>query len=497
MNAGTSGGGSIATGNISLSGRTVDFGTGAQRIYGDNNSALYMDGNHSSVVQSIYRDKEDTVYGRIYGDGNGANFGLMDGDANWGIKMAKDTFTSFNINNTERMRILANGNVGIGTSSPSEKLHVTGNIRMDGNRFYFGGGNSGDFFNYATQQGITYHENGNAQWRLTGNGNNFINGGNVGIGTTSPETALHVVKAGNAQPTALFEQTGTSPNIALVDATNGMRLEYNSGADDLRVQASTTAGAYDGATIATFDRTGNVGIGTTTPSERLEVAGNLLVNAGGNYPYLRIGSQAQDKIYADNSAAKSFGGGMWFRVTDAAGTGYVDSIRLADTGNVGIGTNPTQKLDVAGTVKATAFQGNGAGLTGLNASNLSSGTLNLARIANNSIPAGKLAANSVGVSELSASGTKNASTFLRGNNTWGPAPGDNLGNHTASTTINANDQEIRNIRALQGKDWDDNTGGTDNKYRMLYRDGAHMFYDGGVAVGGWGNGTWSDLGSGD
>ena len=59
-------------------------------------------------------------------------------------------------------------------------------------------------------------------------------------------------------------------------------------------------------------------------------------------------------------------------------------------------------------------------------------------------------------------------------------------------TINVNDGWLDNVRALRGKDWDDNTGGADNKYRLLYRDGAHMFYNGGVVVGNYDNGTWAD-----
>src|SRR5262245_40093307 len=48
-----------------------------------------------------------------------------------------------------------------------------------------------------------------------------------------------------------------------------------------------------------------------------------------------------------------------------ASTGLVERMRIDTNGNVGIGTSePTQALDVAGTVKATAFQGNGAALTG-------------------------------------------------------------------------------------------------------------------------------------
>jgi hypothetical protein len=60
-------------------------------------------------------------------------------------------------------------------------------------------------------------------------------------------------------------------------------------------------------------------------------------------------------------------------------------------------------------------------------------------------------------------------------------------------TLNMVDSQVQNVRAIQGKDWDDDTGGADNKYRLLYRDGAHMFYNGGVVVGGYANATWADL----
>lgn len=55
------------------------------------------------------------------------------------------------------------------------------------------------------------------------------------------------------------------------------------------------------------------------------------------------------------------------------------------------------------------------------------------------------------------------------------------------------DNDVREVRGLQFKDWDDNTGGEDDKYRVLARDGAIMFYNGGVTIGGFANGTWTDL----
>ncbi len=120
-------------GNLRLrSGRVLSFGTGDQRLYGDNGSALYYTSEHSSVTQQIFRDQENTVYGRIYGDSNGANFGLLDGDGNWGIRMEKDNNIMFLINNNEHMRLRSNGRLGLGTTNPSSRLEVIGDIEISG-----------------------------------------------------------------------------------------------------------------------------------------------------------------------------------------------------------------------------------------------------------------------------------------------------------------------------------------------------------------------------
>ena len=55
------------------------------------------------------------------------------------------------------------------------------------------------------------------------------------------------------------------------------------------------------------------------------------------------------------------------------------------------------------------------------------------------------------------------------------------------------DNQLQNVRALQLKDWDDDSGGIDDKYRLLARDGAWQFFNGGVVVGNYANGTWGDL----
>jgi len=88
--------------------RTLD----GQRL-STNNAALYYHSKHSTVTNFHLLDKEGTLYGKVYGSGNGVNFGLTDGDGHWSYKAVKDNHTAFYINNSEKMRIKSNGYVGV------------------------------------------------------------------------------------------------------------------------------------------------------------------------------------------------------------------------------------------------------------------------------------------------------------------------------------------------------------------------------------------------
>lgn len=91
-------------GNIRVDGRNLYLGAD-QSLRGDGSSALYWYGGHSTVSQMLFMDAEGTAYGRLYGNGDGQNFGLMDGDAHWSILHSKDTYTDFRIDNTSEMTL--------------------------------------------------------------------------------------------------------------------------------------------------------------------------------------------------------------------------------------------------------------------------------------------------------------------------------------------------------------------------------------------------------
>jgi hypothetical protein len=135
------------------------------------------------------------------------------------------------LSQTERMRITANGNVGIGTSSPTEVLHVAGgNILV--------GTDSGDAFN------------AKSKIRIQGTADEYI----------------QIKSDGTGQVGLLFGDTTD-------DFTAGI-LSLQTAGNDLKFFANN-------ATRMTIDSSGNVGIGTTTPSTALQVNGTITATSFG------------------------------------------------------------------------------------------------------------------------------------------------------------------------------------------------------------------------
>ena len=169
-------------------------------------------------------------------------------------------------------------------------------------------------------------------------GNKFTQ--QVGIGTTSPLQTLHV--NGNIQ------QQGTTNSIYMIDGgeirgTSNVTLRSLGTFIALQSSGSLFFQAADTERMRIDSTTGNVGIGTTSPTSPLHVAGNLFVDGSS----LKVVNNSVTNYY-EGDRMNSYG--TYYDWKFAGNT----KMRITSAGNVGIGTtSPTTALQVVGRTKTS------------------------------------------------------------------------------------------------------------------------------------------------
>ena len=230
----------------------------------------------------------------------------------------------------ERMRIASDGKVGIGNTNPTSALDVTGSVEISSNLFFNGAGNHYIKHSSGTASSDTF------TFRFSDNEDVMIirGDGRVGINTTSPEYELDVTGGLRILPT-IASHAGTAIRIGpqdndidvtllRVDGNGGGAGTGNSGESDdsnygysIKYMGSGTGTAnryalwMDNSAGTAFEamtvlQDGKVGISDSTPSYKLDVAGDI--NLTGT---LRVNGTAQTLADAANNAT----------ITLAAGTG--------------------------------------------------------------------------------------------------------------------------------------------------------------------------------
>jgi hypothetical protein len=299
-----------------------------------------------------------------------------------------NTPISFSVgNNNEKMRITAAGNVGIGTTSPDALLNVGGGdgtptatqftavVRGTSTRtMYFDGGGSsgasvwwgdGNTPQFAIDSisggGAAMWVHASSAWYriIDVNAN-----GNVGINQTAPTQKLDIfgnislgswTKAGNTYVGLRRADDGTFGNggdSGLVIESYNHAAPYN-GNYSQKVHLRTHL--YNGGSHDVITGYGlNVGIGVTTPNEKLNVGGNVSVNSSGS----KIGFNTTDAFAGYSTSIAHYGISYGWNTNPLALSGYYgvgiftegsEKVRILGNGNVGIGTTaPVSALSVVG-----------------------------------------------------------------------------------------------------------------------------------------------------
>jgi len=181
----------------------------------------------------------------------------------------------------------ADTNVGIGTTAPSQRLHVVGNGLFTENLTVNGTLTAPNFALPAGSGNYIQNQSGGPQassnFNISGNGRI---GGNLGIGTTSPTNELTIGVPETTNVVGKVGIFGTAGfNIVLRETTNDVEgfLGINSGSGLFLGTATSTALGLrtNGSTRLNIEPTGNVGIGTTSPADLLDVDGDIRIGTTG------------------------------------------------------------------------------------------------------------------------------------------------------------------------------------------------------------------------
>ena len=366
---------------LTVSGSTVFTNTSGALTLMDNNDISSTVGVTGYVR---FTDSGGNLYGLI-GDNSASDnaMGLKD--------LRPGSYLSFAASNTEIVRMLGNGNVGIGLTAPTTALEVSGtvsstnaytglltlravtgsagvsltnagdnlgnhtatqNLDMAGFSIVNAGNLTTDRITSGTTGMYTY--NNTSATIATAGVERMVIGttGNVGIGTSSPNVRLHLRGSAWKESALMLEQT----------ATDGRAYSLSSRPDGKFMIGDEVSGSIRLA----LDKNGNVGIGVSSPTSIFQIRNNIIFDEGNGAttsgPDIRMTSAGliatDDSLHINIDATNTGGGGFYINKGSMAATASATTLlALSNGGNLTLGYADTVTDTRLLTVKSAGYAG--------------------------------------------------------------------------------------------------------------------------------------------
>ena len=284
-------------------------------------------------------------------------------DGNEDIEIDPDGFIKFETAGSERLRIDSSGNVGIGGTPDSDvALHIKGDgkrLNIDSDDYNLVSlGRSGSSGAGLDQGYFRLKNAGVNTVQIHTNGDSYFNGGDVGIGTSSPSSQLHISSTGSTTATIeavgggdavldikAAEASGGESIIRFSDSVSGVGFityaQNDGGSDYMRFGTA-------GSERMRIFSDGDVSIGMTDNHAKLNVNGHVRAE---NSAFLAGRENAANPSFAFHDDADT---GMFNIASNilAFATGGTERMRIDSSGNLLVGKTANDNSTVGGSIRA-------------------------------------------------------------------------------------------------------------------------------------------------
>ena len=346
---------------------TLRSGNGSNAITIDANQKVGIGTSSPQKQLSIYADgTAPEVCWEIAGNSGARNWAWRASGTNWGDFQLGQGSSLGGAVDTARVTILDGGNFGINNTNPSKALHVTGEAR------FTMGSASVDFDTVGGDGHMAITDSdGATKINLDAEGDNYLSGGNLGIGESTPLAKLHIFTGDSGITTS----ANTTADELVIEGSGDSGLSIwtpanKSGTIVFSREGATATGSMkyhhvnDGTGPNSFIFTAGSATALTLSSASATIAGTLTVNGdladiSGSHPTLKLTDSDDSNYsaigYSDGALSIQTNAGDEAGASDTTifyNHGSNETLRIDSLGNMGLGVVP----DTTWLSTRTAFQ---------------------------------------------------------------------------------------------------------------------------------------------